>query len=311
MGSTVTLKKPRSLTRYAWLSIAAAVVTIGLKYLAYRLTGSVGLLSDALESLVNLVAAVMALVILTIAERPPDEEHSYGHTKAEYFSSGIEGGLILLAAYSIIVTAIPRLLNPQPIEQIGLGLALSLAASVVNFAVARVLLRAGRQYESPTLEADARHLLTDVWTSIGVLVGIASVAVTGLEWIDPVVALLVALNILWSGYRLLRRSVLGLMDTALSPAELTAIKQTLDKHCIDGVEYHALRTRRAAQRRFISVHILVPGDWTVQRGHQFVESIEEALRQRLPYSTVFTHLEPVEDPLSFADIKLDRSTGET
>jgi cation diffusion facilitator family transporter len=296
-----------SLTRFAWLSIGAALVTIGLKAGAYLITGSVGLLSDALESVVNLVAAVVALVVLTVAARPPDEDHAYGHEKAEYFSSGVEGGLILLAAASIGYAALRRLFDPQPIEQAGLGLAISTAASAVNLLVARVLLQAGRHYRSITLEADAQHLMTDVWTSAGVIAGVAAVALTGWAVLDPVIALLVAANIVWSGVRLLRRSALGLLDTALpgeERAQMTAILDRFGEH--EGVQYHALRTRQAGARRFVSVHILVPGWWTVQRGHALLERVEAELRAALPQTTVFTHLEPLEDPESFADQALDR-----
>lgn len=297
-----------SLTRFAWLSIGAAIVTIGLKMGAYWITGSIGLLSDALESLVNLVAAVMALAMLTVAARPPDDDHAYGHYKAEYFSSGVEGALILLAAASIAFAAVPRLFNPQPIEEVGLGLGISVAASLINFAVARVLLRAGRHYHSITLEADAHHLMTDVWTSAGVLVGIVAVTFTGWQRLDPLIALVVAANIIWSGVQLVRRSALGLLDTALPAAERSVVQQVLDGYVAqkEGVQFHALRTRQAAARRFVSFHVLVPGWWTIQDGHTFVERVEEDIRQSLPNTTVFTHLEPVEDPVSWQDTHLDR-----
>lgn len=299
-----------SLQRFLWLSIAAAIATIGLKSGAYWLTGSVGLLSDALESLVNLVAALMALFMVTLAARPPDEEHSYGHTKAEYFSSGLEGALILVAAVSIGYTAIDRLRYPQAIEQVGLGAGVLVAASLINLTVARVLYRAGRHHRSIALEADAHHLMTDVWTSAGVLIGIVAVRATGLLWIDPIVALLVAGNIVWTGFTLMRQSALGLMDTALPEAELRAVQTVLDAYQAQGIEYHSLRTRQAGRRRFLSVHILVPGAWTVQDGHDLLEEIEQRLRQVLPNSTVFTHLEPIEDPLSQADRTLDRPVWE-
>jgi cation diffusion facilitator family transporter len=296
-----------SLTRYAWLSIAAAVITIGLKVAAYWLTGSVGLLSDALESLVNLIAAIMALAMLTIAARPPDEEHAYGHSKAEYFSSGVEGALIVLAAVSIGWAAWPRLLQPQPIEQPGLGLAISVAASALNFAVARILLAAGRRYHSITLEADARHLVTDVWTSAGVLVGIVAVVLTGWERLDPIIALLVAANIIWTGVQLVRRSALGLLDTALPAEEQAAVRQVLDRYAQPEVQFHALRTRQAGARQFVSLHVLVPGQWTVQRGHALLEQIERDIRAALPNVTVFTHLESLDDPTSWQDTALDRA----
>lgn len=294
-----------SLTRFAWLSIAAAIITISLKSLAYWLTGSVGLLSDALESVVNLVGALVALLMLTIAARPPDEEHLYGHSKAEYFSSGIEGALIALAAGSIGLAAAPRLINPQAVEQVGLGLAVSTLASLVNLGVARVLLKAGRRYNSITLEADARHLMTDVWTSVGVIGAVGAVALTGWQILDPLIALVVAANILWSGYHLLRRSVAGLMDAALPPAEDAAVKQVLAKYEAQGLQFHALLTRQAAARRFISLHVLVPDEWTVRQGHQILEQIEAEIGQILPGTVVFTHLEPLDDPTSWQDMALD------
>lgn len=295
-----------SLTRFAWLSIATALVTIGLKLSAYLLTGSVGLLSDALESLVNLVAAIIALTMLTISARPPDEEHAYGHSKAEYFASGAEGSLILVAAVSIIVTAGQRLINPQPLEQIGLGLIVAVVASLITLATAQILLRAGQRYNSIILEADARHLMTDVWTSVGVLVGIGVVMLTGWERLDPLIALLVAANIIWSGVSLVRRSALGLMDTALPSEEQDAIQQILERYRQQGVQFHALRTRSAAARRFVSLHVLVPGTWTVQQSHNLLERIEADLRSQLPNVTVFTHLEPLEDSVSWQDTTLDR-----
>jgi cation diffusion facilitator family transporter len=296
-----------SLTRFAWLSIAAALITIGLKMWAYFVTESVGLLSDALESLVNLAAAVVALIVLIIAARPPDD-HAYGHSKAEYFSGGVEGALILMAALTIGYAAITRLINPQPLEAIGLGLAISVGASLINLFVARVLFRAGKQHRSITLEADAHHLMTDVWTSVGVIVGVALVALTGWQRLDPIIALIVAGNIVWSGWRLLQRSALGLIDTALPADELQAVQRVLDGYCTrERLAYHALRTRQAGARRFVSVHVLVPGDWTVQRGHHLLEQIERDVITALPGSTVFTHLEPIDDPASFTDQKLDRA----
>jgi cation diffusion facilitator family transporter len=294
------------LTRYAWISIVAAVATIALKAAAYFITGSVGLLSDAIESVVNLIGGIMALSMLTVAARPADEEHPYGHTKAEYFSSGVEGGLIVVAAISIAVAAVPRLAAPKPLTAIGFGLAVSLAASVVNLVVALLLLRAGRKSNSITLEANARHLLADVWTSVGVLAGVGLVALTGWNALDPVVALLVATNIVWTGVGIMRRSVLGLMDTMLSSEDLAAVRQVLDGYAANGVQFHALRTRQAGARKFVSVHVLVPGLWTVQRGHQFLEQIEDDIRRALPDSTVFTHLESLDDPASWDDQTLER-----
>ena len=297
----------QSLTRYAWLSIGAAVVTIGMKSGAYLLTGSIGLLSDALESVVNLVAAIVALGVLTIVARPPDDEHAYGHDKAEYFSSGVEGTLILIAAASIIYTASERLLNPQPIEQIGMGLLISIGASAVNFVVARVLLQAGRRHHSITLEADSNHLMTDVWTSVGVVAGMGAVALTGWERLDPIVAMVVAANIIWSGIRLLQRSVLGLLDTALTASDQALVIAILTRYCEEeGIQYHALRTREAGARRFVTMHILVPGAWSVAQGHRLLERIEAEVYEALPGANVLTHLEPLEDPVSFEDQALDR-----
>jgi cation diffusion facilitator family transporter len=300
------MNKPTSLGRYAWLSIVTAVVTISLKALAYMLTGSVGLLSDALESVNNLLAAFMALAMLTLAARPADELHAFGHSKAEYFASGVEGALILLAAAMIGWTAIPRLLAPQPLEQVGVGMLVSLAASAANLSVGLILMKAGRKHRSITLEADAHHLMTDVWTSAGVLVGIAAVSLTGWLILDPIIALLVAANILWTGVQLLRRSALGLMDTALADEELTIVKRTLDSYADRQVHYHALWTRQAGARKFISVHILVPGQWTVQQGHYVLEELDENIRRLLPGVHLFTHLEPAEDPAAFEDATLDR-----
>jgi cation diffusion facilitator family transporter len=296
----------RSLRRYAWLSIAAAVATIALKAFAYLVTGSVGLLSDALESFVNLAGALMALWMLSLAARPPDANHAYGHGKAEYFSSGVEGGLILIAAISIAVTAVDRLLNPRPLEQVGLGLGVSVVASAINLGVSLVLMRAARQYDSITLKANAHHLMTDVWTSAGVLLGVGLVVLTGWLWLDPVVALAVAANIVWTGTRIVHDSVQGLMDVALPSDEQEKIRSVLDSYVGDEVHYHALRTRQSGPRRFVSVHILVPGAWSVMQGHQLVERIEADLRAALPLLSVLTHLEPLEDPAAHDDLELDR-----
>jgi len=295
-----------SLTRYAWLSIAAAIATMLLKSGAYLLTGSVGLLSDALESLVNLAGALMALAMLTVAARPPDEDHAYGHSKAEYFSAGAEGALIVIAALSIAVAAVDRLLHPRPIEQVGLGLAVSVVAALLNLGVALVLLRAARTHRSATLQASSHHLLTDVWTTGGVLVGVGAVAVTGWLVLDPLVALAVAANIVWAGGRILRESVAGLMDAALPDGEQCVLRQLLDRYADQGVEYHALRTRRAGAHRFVSVHVLVPPAWSVQQGHDMLERIEADIRRALPPITVLTHLEPLGDPAAMNDQDLHR-----
>ena len=297
------------LRRYAWISIAAAVATISLKAGAYLLTGSVGLLSDAVESLVNLAGALMALWMLTVAAREPDEEHAFGHSKAEYFSSGVEGTLIVVAALSIGIAAVERLLSPRPLEQIGLGLAVSVGASIVNLFVSRVLMSAGRRFQSVTLDAGARHLMTDVWTSAGVVVALGAVALTGWERLDPIIGLVVAGNIAFTGFRIVRESVGGLMDTALPVEERERVRAVLDRYAADGIEFHALRTRRSGARTFLAVHVLVPGDWTVHRGHQLLERIEADIRSTVSGITVFTHLESLEDPTSWDDQHLDRPSG--
>ena len=295
-----------NLTRFAWLSIGAAILTIALKTTAYWLTDSVGLLSDALESLVNLVAAIMALAMLTVAARPADEMHAFGYGKAEYFSSGLEGALILVAAASIAWTAVPRLFAPQSLERVGIGLGISVLASAVNFGVARVLMNAGKEYRSITLEADAHHLMTDVWTSAGVILGVGAVALTGWVRLDPIIALIVAANILRTGWQLLSRSARGLLDAALPVAERDAINQILKEYESKGIQFHALRTRQAGTRAFISLHVLVPRDWTVQRGHDLLEQLERDVRASVPGAQIFTHLEPQGDPAAWEDEALDR-----
>jgi cation diffusion facilitator family transporter len=295
-----------NLTRFAWLSIAAALVTIALKTGAWWLTGSVGLLSDALESVVNLVAAMMTLWMLALSARPADEAHAYGYTKAEYFASGTEGALILLAAASIAWAAVPRLLAPQAIDEAGAGLVISAGASLVNLLVSRVLLRAARAHHSIALEADAHHLMTDVWTSVGVLAGIALVALTRWHVLDPIVALLVAANIVRTGVQLVRRSALGLIDVALPAEEQKALGEVLGRNGGETVRFHALRTRQAGARRFVSVHVLVPGEWTVLRAHDLAEHVERQIRDAIRNVTVLTHIEPVEHPSSYEDIALDR-----
>jgi cation diffusion facilitator family transporter len=298
--------KQANLTRFAWLSIGAAILTIALKSTAYWLTSSVGLLSDALESLVNLVAAIMALAMLTIAARPADEMHAFGYGKVEYFSSGLEGALILLAAASIAWTAVPRLFAPQPLENVGIGLGISVLASAINFGVARVLMNAGKEHRSITLEADAHHLMTDVWTSAGVVLGVGAVALTGWVRLDPIIALVVAANILRIGWQLVGRSVRGLMDATLPAAERDAIKRVLNRYESQGIQYHALRTRQAGTRAFISLHVLVPREWTVKRGHDLLEQLERDIRSAVPGAQLFTHLEPQGDPAAWEDIGLDR-----
>jgi cation diffusion facilitator family transporter len=245
--------------------------------------------------------------MLTIAQRPADEDHAFGHGKAEYFSSGVEGSLILVAAASIGFASFERLMNPQPLEQPGLGLAVALVASLVNLAVALVLRKVGRERRSITLEANAQHLLTDVWTSVGVLVGVGLVVLTGWNRLDPVVGLLVAANIVWTGAGIVRRSIAGLMDTALPASDLVEVKKVLEGYRTDKVEFHALWTRQSGSRKFISFHVLVPGKWSVHRGHDLLEKIERDITAVLPDTSVFTHLEALEDPASWEDDRLDRS----
>lgn len=297
------MKRP-TLTRFIWLSIGAAILTIGLKSLAYFVTGSVGLLSDALESVVNLVAAVVAFIMLKIAEKPPDEEHEYGHTKAEYFASVLEGLFIIIAAITIAYSAIDRLLHPQVIEQTFLGLAVSVVASLINLVVAQILIKEGNKHRSITLKADGKHLMTDVWTSVGVIIGVALVALTNIQVLDPIIALAVAANIVFSGYQIVKQSAYGLMDGSLPPEEVEHIKKILNEHCVDGIQYHGLKTRESATRSFVSVHILVPGKWSVQQGHDLLEVIEKDISRHVKTTSVFTHLEPLEDPSAHDDDKL-------
>lgn len=301
-------ESPRS---YAMLSIIGAIATIVLKFGAYLLTGSVGLFSDAAESLVNLIAAIVAFWALTLAARPPDDEHTFGHSKAEYFASGLEGALVLLAAASIAYTAWERLNQPQPIESLGLGLTIAVTAAVLNGSIAFVLLRASRRFRSITLEADARHLLTDVWTTAGVVLGLLLVRWTGWLFLDPLIGFLVAINIVWIGVRLLRETGYGLLDSALPVDEQKIINDILDQYQARGILFHAIRTRQAGPRRFVSLHVLVPGIWTVQQGHDLCEELELAISRSLPETNVLTHLEPLEDPTAWADLGLDRETNTT
>lgn len=286
------------LRRYAWLSIAAALVTIALKTTAWWLTGSVGLLSDAAESVVNLVAAVVALVALTVAARPADDNHHFGHSKAEYFSAAVEGVMIFVAALFIIASAVDRFLHPAPLENVGVGLAVSVVASALNGAVALVLMRAGRAHRSLTLVADGKHLMTDVWTSVGVVIGVLVVALTGIERLDPVVAFLVGVNIVVTGVHLVKESMAGLMDVALSDEDNAAIAGLLEEHVSSEVSFHGLRTREAGHQRFAEVHVLVPGAWSVQAGHDVAEEVEQAARSRLDV-ILTTHVEPREDPRAY------------
>lgn len=297
----------RSARSYAAISIATAVVTIALKLLAWKLTNSVGLLSDAAESVVNLVAAVIAFWALSIAARPPDEGHPHGHSKAEYFASAAEGFLIFVAALWIVIAALRRLQAPLPLERVSIGLAVSVAASLVNGVVAMVLLKAGRRLHSVTLRADGKHLMTDVWTSAGVVVAVLLVQVTGWLLLDPLIAIAVALNILWAGWKLIRESGIALIDAALPEDEQKAVAGAVAAFQEKGILFHAIRTRVAGPRRFVTMHVLVPGGWTVQQGHDLCEKVESAVREVLPLTTVLTHLEPREDPVSWDDRGLDRT----
>lgn len=293
----------RSPTFYAWLSVVTSLLTIGLKFGAWWLTGSVGLLSDAIESLVNLAAALVALWTLAYVSHGADDDHNFGHEKAEYFSSGIEGGLIFVAAISIIATAIPGLINPQPLQQLGTGLVLSVLAAGANALCGWFLLQGARQHRSITLEADAHHLLSDVWTTVGVIVAVLLVPLTGWLRLDPLVAMVVALQILWTGWQLIKRSFDGLMDKSIPENERALIVAQLETIKRQGGDYHSLRTRRAGRKHFVDVHILVPGTMSVQQGHDLVQAMESAIMQQLPMVEVLTHLEPLEDPRSWDDPK--------
>lgn len=290
------------LIRFAWLSIAAAVATILMKMIAYLMTGSVGLLSDAVESVVNLAGALMALGMLTIAAQPADAKHTFGHSKAEYFSSVVEGVLIMVAAGAIAYTAIERMIHPRPLEQIGIGILVSVAASLVNFVVSRILMKAAKGHNSIALEADSQHLMADVWTSAGVIVGIGIISVTGWTLIDPIVALLVAANIVWTGIGLIRRSVDGLMDVVLPIEDQQSIENIMSKYREKGVEFHELRTRQSASHRFIVVHLLVPGGWTVHDAHHVAEDFEGDICMVLGETFITTHLEPIDDNIAYHDI---------
>lgn len=314
------MSKQTSLLFYGWLSIAAAISTIALKTYAYFLTDSVGLLSDALESVINLVAAVIMLFALHIAAQPPDEKHPYGHEKVEYFSSGAEGVMILLAAISIGYTAWERLWNPQSLQQLDIGIAISVLASIINLIVAQILIRAGKKYHSITLESDGKHLMTDVWTTIGILTGIGIIMLANsfeeslnfareldFKWeiLDPMLAIFVALNIVLAGLHLIHRTISGLMDAALPANEQSEIIAILEEFVIQhGIAYHALRTRYSGARRFLSVHILVAGNLTVQQGHDLVELIEQRIETIFNNIDIDTHLEPIEDPVSWEHLHI-------
>jgi cation diffusion facilitator family transporter len=297
----------KSLSFYAWLSVAAAVATIALKASVYLYTNSVSFLSDALESLINLAAALLAVWMIRISEKPPDDDHEFGHDKAQYFSSGIEGTLIFLAAVGIIAAAGRRIFAPEPVTNIGFGLALSFLATLINLFVGRILISVGKQNDSIVLEADGHHLMTDVWTSVGIIAAIAVVGVTGWNLLDPIIALLVAVSIGRTGYKLIRRSVLGLMDTVIDPVSTEKVLAILETESKErNIRYHAFRTRKSGARKFIYFHLLVPDEWTVKKGHDLSHEIELKILAALENSAVFIHLEPLEDPASFEDIELFR-----
>lgn len=300
----------RDLRRYAWLSVAAALATITLKVGAWWMTGSVGLLSDAAESLVNLAAAIVAVYALGVAARPADQTHLFGHAKAEYFSAAAEGQMIVLAALVIVWTAVERLLHPAALENVGWGLAVSIVASVINGSVAMVLLRAGRRERSLALTADGTHLLTDVWTSIGVVLGVLLVALTGWLWLDPVIALAVGVNIIFAGYKLMRSSIDGLMDHAWPAEDSDKLLAMLQAETTDEVSFHGVRTRRAGHANFADVHVLVPGAWSVQDAHDVVDALETRVANELPGAMLTTHLEPREDPKSYDDYDAEAITSQ-
>ncbi len=302
--------KSTHLKKFIYLSVATAVATILLKFYAYRVTNSVGLLSDALESLVNLFAAIFALIMLNLSQQPADRKHEFGHSKAEYFSSAIEGALILVAAFSIIYSAVPRIIHPTELEHVGTGLIFSLLASLLNLGTGLILIKSGKKHKSLILEADGKHLMTDVWTSGGVIVGILLVKLTGWLILDPIIAILVALNIIYTGYKLISRSASGLMDAAIPDEELQKITDYLDSLKEKEITYHSLMTREAGRRIFVSLHLLVPGKWTVKEGHDCAEMVEQAIINMFDEpTTICTHLEPVEDPASMYDIGIDRKKG--
>jgi cation diffusion facilitator family transporter len=295
------------LTRPVLLSISAAVVTIGLKTVAFYLTGSVGLLSEAAESGINLLTAITAYFSLWYAALPADRTHTYGHAKIEYFSSGLEGFMILAAAAGIAAFGIHRLIEPEHLRSLDIGVAIAAVSAIINLIVARTLLRAGRRHQSIVLEADGRHLMTDVWTTAGVLMGLVLVWLSGkvwdkqLLWIDPVIALVMSGNIAWTGISLLWLSFKGLMDHALPPAELAAMRKAIEAQLGPNMTYHALRTRLAGSLRFADCHLLVPGNLTVSQAHDVANRIEDAVRLAVPGVEVTVHIEPIEEESAYRD----------
>lgn len=295
-----------NLRSFMALSILAAVVTLGLKTVAWWLTGSVGLLSDAAESVVNLLAACTAYVSLWYASRPVDADHTYGHEKIEFFSSGMEGVLVIVAALGIGAMAVGRLVEPFHPEKLDIGVMVAIVAGLVNLAVARLLIRVGRARESIVLEADGQHLMTDVWTTAAVVVGISLVWATGISIFDPLCALGVAALILWTGFALVWRSFNGLMDHALPVEQQKIVRAAIDRMLEPGITYHALRTRQAGARRFIDFHLLVPGATSVKAAHDVVNRIEASITEALANSEITIHIEPIEEPAAWNDSELLR-----
>lgn len=292
--------------KLAGVSIAASLFTITFKLIAFFLTNSVSLLSDALESFVNLIAATITFFMIRLAHKPPDETHPYGHSKAEYLSSIAEGSFIMLAAGAIIFTAIQRLLNPSPLEAPGIGLIFSVLASIINLVVGLILVKNGKKRNSLALEADGHHLLTDVYTTAGVLIGLAVVYITKAFYLDPLIAIVVGLNIISAGFSIIQKSLAGFMDSSIEKTYRDFIKKTFAEYQAKHIEFHGLRTRTSGSRKFISFHLLVPGAWTVQQAHVLAEEVEKKMRDAIPQSTITTHIEPLEDPVSWADTELDR-----
>lgn len=291
--------------RYAWLSLAVSIVVIVIKAAAWWVTDAVGLLSDAAESLVNVAAAVVALSALRVARKPADSNHHYGHSKAEFFSAAIEGQLIFVAACVILYTSVRRFLDPQPLDEVGVGLALSCVAALLGGIVAIMLIRAGKTYNSAVLHADGHHLLTDLYTSIGVIVAVIAVWVTGWERLDPIIAFVMGLNILRIGWKLVNSAASALMDESWPAEEQQRLADILAGFKSSQVDLHGLRTRHSGTRRFADVHVLVPGEWTVNRGHDTVEDIENAVREAFPECTLSVHLEPIEDPRAYGDYETE------
>jgi cation diffusion facilitator family transporter len=299
-----------SLTQYAWLAIIASLVNISLKLSAYWVTNSIGFLTDGLESFVNVGASCLALAVIKVSQQPPDEEHTFGHEKAEYFSGGVEGALIFMAAAIALISSVPRFYHPVAVLDLGTGAVLSLTASLVNLMVGLSLRKQGRIHQSLALEADAQHLLSDVVFSVGVVLGVALTHLTHWETWDPLVGVTVSIYMAGVGVMLVRRAVDGLLDASMSAPEMAQIHEVMDAFRNDRIDFHALRTRRAGRSCFMQVHVLVPGEWTVRKGHQLLEDLEQALRTRIPTLRIITHLEPLEDPCSFEDIPLDREAAD-